>query len=297
MKKILNIAIVAVMVLSMTAAYAQQEAHYSLYKYNLSVINPAATAVDGTKITSDFRSQWVGLPQAPETQTFTFGTSVGDKMGLGFSVINDKVHIISETQLYVDYSYKLELNEGSNLYLGLKAGGSFLNIDVNALGIINDALLSNNVSTFNPNVGIGAYYKTNKYFLSLAIPRLLSNDRYEMDNNTISLSGTDKMHMYFGGGYTYAIGKNIDLTPSFMTRFTSGAPMSLDLTATAKLYKKFELGINYRLNESIGFVSMMRAADWMKIGYAYESTTSDIQNYSRGTHEVMMIFNLSKKDK
>jgi type IX secretion system PorP/SprF family membrane protein len=118
-----------------------------------------------------------------------------------------------------------------------------------------------------------------------------------MDNNTISLSGTDKMHMYFGGGYTYAIGKNIDLTPSFMTRFTSGAPMSLDLTATAKLYKKFELGINYRLNESIGFVSMIRAADWMKIGYAYESTTSDIQNYSRGTHEVMMVFNLSKKDK
>jgi type IX secretion system PorP/SprF family membrane protein len=297
MKKIFNIAIVAVMVLSMTAAYAQQEPHYSLYKYNMNVVNPAYAGVDGTVLTSNFRSQWRGISEAPQTQSFSYNTVMGKQMGLGFSVVNDKVHIISETQLFVDYSYKLEFSEKSNLYLGLKAGGSFLNIDINALGIGNDTALSSNVSTFNPNVGIGAYYKADKYFLTLSIPRLLSNDRYEVDNNRLSLSGTDKMHMYFGGGYTYSLGNNVDLTPSFMTRFTSGAPMSLDLTATAKLYKKFELGISYRLDESIGFVSMIKASDWMKIGYAYESTTSDVKDYSRGTHEVMLLFNLSKKDK
>ena len=296
MKKIINIALIAVVIFMTTAVTAQQEAHYSLYKYNLNVVNPAVAGVDGTIVTSNFRSQWVGLAQAPETQSFSFATNMGDKMGLGLSVIHDRVHIINETQLFADYSYKLEM-EGSALYLGLKAGGSFLNIDINSLGVANDALLSNNVSTFNPNVGIGAYYKADKYFVSLSIPRLMANDRYELDANTVSLSGTDKMHMYFGAGYTYSLGKNFDFTPSFMTRFTSGAPMSLDVTATAKMYDKFEMGISYRLSESIGFVSMLRVSDWMKAGYAYEATSSDLQNYSRGTHELMMVFDLSKQNK
>ncbi len=295
MKKIINIAFVAVVLLVTTAAFAQQEAHYSLYKYNLNVVNPAHAGVDGTILTSNFRSQWVGMNGAPEVQSFSFGTTMNDKMGLGFSVVNDRVHIINETQVYADYSYKLPFADNKNLYLGIKAGGSFLNIDVNALGIYNDALLAENVNKFNPNVGIGAYYKADKYFVTLSIPRLLSDTRYDLNNNTLSLSGTDKMHVYFGAGYTYPLGKNIDFTPSFMARYTDAVPMSLDLSATAKFYNKFEAGISYRLNESIGFVSMIRASNWMKIGYAYESTSSDIQNYSRGTHEVMLVFDLNKK--
>ena len=295
MKKIINIALVAVVMIMTTTALAQQEAHYSLYKYNLNVINPAHTGVDGTTFTSNFRSQWLGMDGAPEVQSFSFGTTVGDKMGAGLSVVNDAVHIISETQIYADYSYKLSFGEKSNLFLGLKAGGSFLNIDINALGINNDALLSQNVSKFNPNVGIGAYYKADKYFVTLSVPRLLSNTRYELDNNTVSLSAADKMHIYFGGGYTYDLGKNVAITPSFMGRYTDAAPLSMDLTATTKFYDKFELGMTYRLDESIAFVSMFRAADWMKIGYAYESTASAIDNYSRGTHEIMLAFNLSKK--
>lgn len=292
MKKIFNIITIVLVSLTVTSTYAQQEPHYSLYKYNMNVINPAYAGSDGTVLTSNFRSQWVGMSQAPETQSFAFSTALGKQMGLGFSVVNDRVHIINETQLYVDYSYKLEFSKNSNLYLGLKAGGSFLNIDINALGIYNDTALANNVNTFNPNVGIGAYYKADKYFVTLSIPKLLSNDRYELNNSTISLSGTDKMHIYFGGGYTYSLGDNIDLTPSFMGRYTAGAPLSMDITASAKFYQKFELGVSYRVDESIGFVSMIRAADWMKIGYAYESTTSAIQNYSRGTHEVMLLFKL-----
>ena len=295
MKKIINIAFVAVVLLVTTASFAQQEAHYSLYKYNLNVVNPAHVGVEGTILTSNFRSQWVGMNGAPEIQSFSFGTTMNDKMGLGLSVVNDRVHIISETQIYADYSYKLSFATDKNLYLGVKAGGSFLNIDVNALGITNDALLAENVSKFNPNVGIGAYYKADKYFVSLSIPRLLSDTRYELNDNTLSLSAADKMHIYFGAGYTYALGNNVDFTPSFMARYTDAAPVSLDLSATAKFYDKFELGMTYRLNESIGFVSMLRASDWMKIGYAYEATSSAIQNYSRGTHEVMLIFDLNKK--
>ena len=51
-----------------------------------------------------------------------------NNVGLGLSVVSDKVFIEQQTFAYVDFSYKLDM-ESTQLYLGLKAGGNFYNAE------------------------------------------------------------------------------------------------------------------------------------------------------------------------
>ena len=85
--------------------YAQQEANYALYRYTMNVVNPAFAGADGTThFTANVRSQWEEVIDAPETQSLIFSTVVGDKVGLGLTVVNDETFIERETGFFVDFS-------------------------------------------------------------------------------------------------------------------------------------------------------------------------------------------------
>lgn len=273
-----------------SAGFAQQDPSFTLYQYNMNVINPAYAGInETTEVTINFRSQWINLEGSPETQSMSIGIPINDKIGVGLSIVNDNVFVLNETDLYIDFSYRVQIADNTNLYLGLKAGGSFINIDLNSLGIMNDPVFSENVNQFNPNVGIGFLLKADKYYINLSAPSLLKSKRYEKDGVVVT-DATDKLHAYFGAGYTLSLSNDIDLTPSVMSRFVAGAPLSLDITAMIDLYKKVELGVSYRIDESVSGIGFFKLADWFNIGYAYESTTTDVKNYSDGTHEVILKF-------
>ena len=290
MKHIINNSLIVLVLLVVNTLYAQQDPSYTLYQYNMNVINPAYAGInDYSEVNINFRSQWVNLEGSPETQSMSFGIPMSDKVGIGLSVVNDNVFVLNETDVYIDFSYKVQLAENTNLYLGLKGGGSFINIDLNALDIMNDPVFTENVSRFNPNVGIGFLLKGDKYYVNLSAPSLLKSKRYEKDGVVVT-NATDKLHAYLGAGYTLSLSNDIDLTPSVMSRFVSGAPISLDITATVDLYKIIELGVSYRLDESVSGIVLIKLADWVHFGYAYEATTTDVKDYSNGTHEVLLRF-------
>ena len=290
MKTIIKNSHVLLVLLLTSILYAQQDPSFTLYQYNMNVINPAYAGINNfNEVNINFRSQWVNLEGSPETQCMSLGIPVTDKIGVGLSIVNDNVFVLNETDLYIDFSYKIPVSTNTNLYMGLKAGGSFINIDLNSLGIMNDPVFTENVSRFNPNIGIGFLLKGNRFYINLATPSLLKSKRYEKDGIIVT-NATDKLHAYLGAGYTLALDDNIDLIPSAMYRFVNGAPVSLDLTATIDLINVIEFGISYRLDESISGLGLLKLADWVQFGYAYESTTTDVKNYSRGSHEALLRF-------
>jgi len=159
-------------------SYAQQDVTYTLYNYNMNIINPAyAGAVEKIEFTANFRSQWIGLDGGPETQSFSLSAPsiINEKVGLGISVVNSSVYVLKETDIYIDFSYKLQLEENLNLFLGLKAGGSSVNINLADVGIENDPLFTENVSVFNPNIGVGAYLKGENFYVNISAPAILKS--------------------------------------------------------------------------------------------------------------------------
>lgn len=265
----------------------------------MNVINPAYAGADGnTSLTSNIRSQWATVQDAPETQSFFYTQPIGNKIGIGLSIVSDQVFIESQTSFNIDFSYRLQVSEATNLFLGLKAGGSSYDIDRNNLaniGLPSDPALSNIDTGFRPNFGAGAYLMHDKYFLSLSVPHILSSERIDKSEGRVT-QATQEAHVYLSGGYNFDLSTNTEFRPSTMVRYVSGSPISLDLTAAFRFYNRFEIGASYRTDEAISGLLMLNVADWMDVGYAYESSTRDeISNNSNGTHEVLVRFNFKNK--
>jgi len=257
----------------------------------MNLINPAyAGASEMTDIGLNIRSQWAGVQGAPETQSFIFGTSVGKNVGIGLSVVNDKTFIENQTSLALDFSYKLKINENSNLFFGIKGG--FASYDANTEGLLTygiqqDMSLMNIDGRFNPNVGAGLYLKNDNYFISFSVPKILTPDRLEQ-NDGLARLGIDKVHYYLSGGYDISLSESVLLKPSALLRYVDASPISLDLTTLIEFNNRFDIGAAYRLDESISGLFIFKTG-WVDIGYAYEvALENPVRNSDNGTHEIMM---------
>ncbi|WP_109436633.1 MULTISPECIES: PorP/SprF family type IX secretion system membrane protein [Aquimarina] len=291
--------VIILLFLTITGVYAQQEPYYTLYRYNKNVLNPANAGSEGhIQFTTNIRSQWSSVQGAPESQSLSFDTNIGKNMGLGLSVVNDQTFIEKQTGIYIDFSYKLPLNERINLFLGLKAGGNSYDVNTNGLltfGATEDPLLSN-VNEFNPNIGIGGYLKHEDWFLSISVPRLLNNDRID-DESGIVTTATERSHFYGMAGYNLKLSNNIEFRPSVLLRYVDTAPFSVDFTGGFLFYNKFELGTAYRTDNAFSGFATIKIQKWLHFGYAYEgSLENEIANVSRGTHEILIRFAIGNKE-
>ncbi|MFD0861145.1 PorP/SprF family type IX secretion system membrane protein [Sungkyunkwania multivorans] len=273
-----------VFLLVVGTAFAQQESVYSLYNYNMNAINPAYAGADGGKLTFLSRSQWAGVQNAPETQVFILSLPVGEKVGIGLSGVRDQVFIENATSVFIDFSYKLQVAEATDLYFGIKAGGLFLDVDTQSLQTQDQGLSA--LNEFNPNVGVGAYLKNDKYFVSLSAPRILNTERVSNENG-VATTATDKAQFYLSGGYNFDISDKVLFKPSVLGSFLQGLDPTVTVTAAFNFIEKFDLGVNYRTDDALGGFAVINLADWAGFGYAYEANTNDaIQRDS--THEIFV---------
>jgi type IX secretion system PorP/SprF family membrane protein len=278
-------------------SYAQQDPLYTQYYNNFSLINPAYAGSHGLfTATANVRSQWVGEAGGPETQTFSLHGPAGKNVGLGLSIVNDNVYVLNETHVFADFSYSIEASENATVAFGLKAGGSFLNVDLMSLGIENDPLFSDNLNEFNPNIGAGAFYYTDKFYASVSTVNILKNKHYDKSRKVVS-SASREMIFYISSGYVFDIADAFKLKTSVMFRAVNGSPLSNDISASILWNDRLEFGLSQRLNESISGLFQIRLTDNLKIGYTYDATISNLSNYNNGAHEFTVILNLGKTSK
>lgn len=284
-----------VLFLFTTLVSAQETApKYLMYRYTMNILNPAYAGVsEKTEAAIGFRKQTMNAQEDPTTQYASFSKIVSDRLGLGLSIVNDKVFIAAQTDFVIDASYKLQLDRYTNLYFGMKAGGAFYSMDYNSLGV-NDPLFSSNESTFSPIVGVGAYLKSERYFVNISFPNLVLSEIQKPKTNSqgtiVSEGVSEKLHMYIGGGYRFLLSETIDLTPSVFSRIVAGDAMMLDVSATADYLNLVEAGLTYRHNTSMIFSVLLKVIESTYFGYAYESPISDYSNTTAGSHEFVVKF-------
>lgn len=291
MKKLLIICVI----LAATKVAAQQDPQYTQYMYNMNVVNPAyAGSSDGLAIGALYRSQWVGLEGAPSTGTISLSTPVGKNVGLGFSLIDDEHGPVNETNAYADFSYTLRFANDLRLALGVKAGATFHNIGIweGQIDVIdpNDPFFSQNIDEVTPNIGAGAYfYKPNKYYISVSMPNILTSTHLDANGYQI---GSDTQHLFAGAGYVFDLSENFKLKPHTMFKMAFDAPVSFDANLNLFMYDLVEIGAGYRLDDSFsGMINFMITPN-LRIGYAYDSVTSDINYVASSSHEIFVNIDL-----
>jgi type IX secretion system PorP/SprF family membrane protein len=276
-------------------SFSQQESYYTLYRYNMNVINPAYAGALGKNVFAfTSRRQWSSMQDAPSTLAFSYSSERENNVGLGLSVVSDKVFIEQQTFAYVDFSYKLDM-ESTQLYLGLKAGGNFYSADPRALSAYSASSdpAQQQLSRFNPNVGAGAFLKGELFWASFSIPRLF-NVKRESDN--LAVTAKDRMHSYLGGGVDLPIGSGLLVKPSVMLRKVKGLPVTTDFTGMLSWQNQFDVGISYRSSSSFALLSVISLGGF-DIGYAYETpTASSLSQLNLKTHEIVLRINLGQGD-
>ncbi len=273
---------------------SQQESYYSLYQFNMQVINPAFAGAEAPTMASVLnRNQWATVENAPKTTAFAFSSARENNVGLGLSVVSDKVFIEQQTFAYIDFSYRVRLGRAADLFLGLKAGGNFYNADgtgLNSYGVGIDPA-QKILSQFNPNVGAGAYLKSDKYWLSFSIPRLFNAER----DKDLVVTAKDRVHSYLGGGVTIGINDAFSLKPSVMLRKVQGLPVSADLTGFLSIQKRIDFGLSYRTNASMSFLAFLNVYNGLDIGYSYETPSEQmLSGISLKTHELVLRIRLGE---
>ena len=292
MKKLFLLALLAI---AITKTKAQQDPQYTQYMYNMSVINPAYA---GSKETVSggilYRQQWVGIEDAPTTGTFFMHSPVGRNVGLGLSIISDKIGPVEENNFYADFSYTLNLGGEHKLAFGLKAGATMHKIDFTGIPATlpqTDPIFeSSNPNTTFLNLGTGLFYYTNKYYVAFSVPNMLKSKYLDFNGRQY---GTDVLHYFLTGGYVFDINPNLKFKPFAMVKTSINAPVSFDLSTNFMLYDKFEMGATYRLEDSFGAMINVAVSPTLRIGYAYDRVVSDIGVISPSSHEVILLYDLN----
>ena len=275
--------------------YSQQESYYSLYNYNMQVINPAYTGAEADLLFSFLnRSQWESLEDSPKTMVFSFSSKRKKNVGLGLSVVSDKVFVERQTFAYVDFSYLLDMGK-TRIFLGLKGGGNFYRASSLDLEDYNSTIdpAQSELSRFNPNVGAGVYIKNKTYWFSFSIPRLFNVKR----NEDLNLGAKDRVHSYIGVGFELTVNKNLTFKPMIMLRKVKSLPLSTDIGGFLSISNKFDFGISHRSNSSFSAMTLVRISKRFDIGYAYEThTNTSLLNQSIKTNEFFLRIKINKAE-
>jgi type IX secretion system PorP/SprF family membrane protein len=299
MKKLYFTALMGLLLLP--DAKAQQDPHYTQYMYNMNVINPAyAGSKENLAFGLLYRKQWVDIEDSPTTMTFSGHSPVGKNVGLGLSVINDKIGPVEETNVYADFSYTLNLGGEHRLALGIKAGltfhdvGLYTDIGQNNVPDPDDPAFSENSNKTYFNVGAGFFYYTDNYYVAFSVPNLLKSKHLDIkDDGQERKFGSETQHYFLTAGYVFQLNDNIKFKPSAMLKSAIDVSPSLDVSANFLFYERFEIGATYRLDDSFGAMVNFAITPNLRVGYAYDHIISDLNVTTPSSHEVLLLFDLN----
>jgi type IX secretion system PorP/SprF family membrane protein len=296
MKRIIKTVFFILIPLSLSGQLAPVTNQYVL---NPLTINPAVAGNRGVlNIAAFYRKQWAGIQGAPETMTFAADAPVLDnKVGLGLTIISDKVGVTKETYFISNYSYNLTLGEGS-LAFGLGAGIITTNTAWSDLVVLDpgdELYLVDSRRFIVPSFSFGTYYSNHNYFLGFSIPKFIGY-KFNYDKNKYSLTvDPGQYNFLINTGYAFNISPTIDFIPSTLLSFTPGQKFLYDLNGHFNFNNRLWLGASYRSARSLGALIQIQVNNQFKLAYTYDYDTGKLGGYSNGSHEIMIRYEFRYK--
>lgn len=296
---------IAIFMTVVSTINAQQDAQYTQYMFNTMSVNPAYAGSRGQfSAAALYRSQWVGLDGAPETFTLNLHSPIrNSKLGYGISIVQDNIGdgVVSETYFDAVVSYTIDVSLEGKLSFGLKAGGNLLNLDFTGLRNfdVEPVNIDNIENKFSPNVGLGIYYHTNKFYAGLSGPNLLQTEHFDnsrTEANTVQFLSKERINFYFITGYVFNIGGKTKFKPALLTKVVGGAPLQVDVSASFLFNDRFSFGAAYRWDAAVSGILGFQISDQLMLGLAYDRETTALggTQFNDGSFEVFLRYELVK---
>lgn len=279
---------------------AQYDAMFTQYMFNEMFINPAyAGSKDAMSATLLHRQQWVNFPGRPVTTSFSLhGPLEGNKMGVGLSILNEKVGVMNRNLIYASYAYRLKFADKSTLAMGLMGGLDNQLNKLNTLKVSNEAnatadpQFGNSPNVVAPNFGAGLYYNTKTLYVGLSVPRMIDNKvRFGPDgSSTIKTTKVlpSLFTYYLTAGYLFTLNDEFKLRTNVMMKAVQNAPAQIDIGANLLIRDFIWAGLNFRTGSSLSLLLGCQVNKQFLVSYSYDYGLNKIQKYSQGSHEIVL---------
>lgn len=320
------------MVLVVSFSFAQQKPHYTQYILNQYIVNPALTGIENyTDLKISHRHQWVGIQDAPVTTYLSIHGPIGKTdfkttatsfsmpgenprgqryweeytasephHGIGFQVINDVTGPLSNLSAYGTYAYHLGLSPRTNLSGGFGVGINRISLDANKLDFgdvtVDPAVASSGVlNKMRLDMMAGLYVYSADYFIGVSAQQIVPQ-KIDFSNGYIRpKEGKAVPHIFATAGYRFLISDDLNLTPSVMVKYVSPIPVQYEGNLKLQFRDFLWLGASYRYKDGFAGMLGLNVSNKFNVGYAYDYTTSRLNNYSKGTHEFIVGFLIGNK--
>ncbi len=270
---------------------AQQDPLYSQYIINPLLINPAYSGVT-TDLNASvmFRKQWAGFEGSPVTMNANVHMALSNNhMGTGLIILQDQIGVDKTTEVTATYGYHLPLNEDITLSFGLQGGAINYYSDYSDVKFNPADTKFTNQSEWRPNLGTGVIVRSEKFMVSLSVPKLLKANSI-VDEFSTSLYN---QHAYALAAYVFQLSYRIKVKPWILTRMVKGAPTSFDYGATLKVDDSYSLGLFTRNFKTYGALAQINLGDHLRFAYVFELPTQKSVGAQFTTHELTLGVRLS----
>lgn len=297
-----NKVVILMVLLGVFASRAQELTLPQLSQYladNPFVMSPTYAGVgDHIKIRINGLTQWVGIQDAPDTQSLAADARIGNRSGLGMLLYNDSNGETKQRGARLSFAHHLTLDRYDDEFISFGISYNFnqFRIDIENFDSP-DPSVTDDRATTNHNFDVGVLYRKDKFYFSLNASNLLDKNLAKF--NPI-FEPNRLRNYYIYTGYRYSKNKNsrLEIEPSvFFQWFESDGRSVTDLNVKFRWYDfedYYYAGVTYRfLNDQVGnplYIApiMGLKKDNFYFGYSYQIILNEILGFSTGTHVVTL---------
>lgn len=279
---------------------ASQYPVYSQYLLDGLIINPAYT---GTREVLSFalsgRKRMLGFEGENTMASLSLHTPLKkERVALGLSVNHITFGVTKQTGVFGYYAFHIKTDKGK-WSLGLKGGVDMLTSDFRGLvghEAEDPAFGGEVLSYIMPNVGVGVYYFSSKYFAGVAIPSLLTY-MASKESSEYSLGLDVKYYdILFSAGGLFTLSDKVMFKPSILAKYSFTNILRLDMNANIILYDFLWLGASWRIGEdALVALLELQITQQLRLGYSYDYNMGAVSSFVGGTHEIALRFDFGKK--
>lgn len=288
------IVILVAFLLNIGSNKAQQTPLFNTYSYDLMQVNIAAIGRTCLEANLNYRSQWLGIKEAPRLYQLNAGMALGNSSGVGLKVAQSTVGLLKFTNATVGYAYRAKINETSKLHLGI--GASWQQNNFNASKAIvadnNDLSFSNNASNLRSNnfdCEAGALFLGDKLTAGISALHL-----YNTNSELANVSFKTKPQLNAILAYKFNKGKTVEVEPWVLNRYTVSGINQPEAMLNVRFKQMITVAGGYRLN--YGYLAMA-GFEWgmLKVAYSFDYGVGKNAAGLGSSHQVLLGIDMCRK--
>jgi type IX secretion system PorP/SprF family membrane protein len=275
---------------------AQQNSLFNTYALDPLQLNIAYAGAACTEANLHYRTQWIGLKEAPKVFQLNAHTALGKSNGLGLRVNSQSQGILNTLGATFGYSYRIKVSETAKVHLGLGVGLSQAALNSQKATVIDasDVTLNNNAkqTAFGFDSEFGAMYIGEKLKGGVSALHL-----YNSNPDFTGSSGYKALpQINTQVSYIFNKNKKLELEPMLLSRYTIGGSHVLDGFVNVHLAKMFTVGAGYRTNYGL-MILLGAKLGHLRLGYSFDYGANKNAINLGTSHQLMLGFNFCRANK